>query len=316
MRIRCTHVCESLPPQWLSPHSSFCLQALSESAPQQRAVRVSLQEHHPSWLLASTRRSPPRCVASRRVSGGKYALPADVTRLTLVIPAYNEAALLPRSLDTVDVARSRYAGGAAAIEVVVADNGSTDQTAAIAEARGCRVARVEKRMIGASRNGGAALASAPVICFVDADMQVHPDTFNAIAAAMADPRIVGGATGVTMERWSAGIAFTYAMLVPVVWLTRMDTGVVFCRRDDFVRVGGYSEARYFAEDVDFLWKLMRLGWSRRQRLTRLRPVKAVASVRKFDRYGDWHYLTMMPMLVLGTLRARFGQSPGAPVLVR
>lgn len=225
-------------------------------------------------------------------------------RLSLVIPAYNEAALLPRLLDTVDVARSRYAGGAGAIEVIVADNGSTDQTAAIAEARGCRVAPVAKRMIGASRNGGAALATAPIICFVDADMQLHPDTFNAIAAAIAQAHIVGGATGVTMERWSAGIALTYAMLVPFVWLTRMDTGVVFCRREDFTRVGGYSEQRHFAEDVDFLWKLTRLGWSRGQRLTRLRPVKAVASVRKFDRYGDWHYLTMMPMLLLGTIRAR------------
>ena len=224
--------------------------------------------------------------------------------LSLVIPAYNEARLLPRLLDTVDIARSRYVGGAAAIEVVVADNGSTDQTAAIAEARGCRVARVAKRMIGASRNGGAALATAPVLCFVDADMQLHPDTFNAIETAMAQRHILGGATGVTMERWSAGIAATYAMLIPFVWLTRMDTGVVFCRRDDFVRVGGYDESRHFAEDVDFLWQLTRLGWSRGQRLTRLRPVKAAASVRKFDRYGDWHYFTMMPALLADTIRAR------------
>ena len=227
-----------------------------------------------------------------------------MTRFSLVIPAYNEAALLPRLLDTIDAARAHYGGGTDAIEVIVADNGSTDETAAIAERRGCRVARVDRRMIGASRNGGAALATAPVICFVDADMQVHPDTFNAIATAMADPRIVGGATGVTMERWSVGIAFTYAMLLPMVWLTRMDTGVVFCRREDFTRVGGYNETRHFAEDVDFLWKLTRLGWSRGQRLTRLRPTKAIASVRKFDRYGDWHYFTMMPALLAGTISAR------------
>ena len=211
---------------------------------------------------------------------------------------------MPRLLDTVDAARARFRGGPDTIEVIVADNSSTDATAAIARERGCRVARVAKRMIGASRNGGAALATAPLLCFVDADMQLHPDTFNAIETAMAQPHFLGGATGVTMERWSAGIAATYAMLIPLVWLTRMDTGVVFCRRDDFVRVSGYDESRHFAEDVDFLWKLTRLGWSRGQRLTRLRQVKAVASARKFDRYGDWHYLTMMPMLLIGTLRPR------------
>ena len=232
-------------------------------------------------------------------------------RISLVIPAFNEAALLPRLLDTVDTARARFGHGPDAVEVVVADNSSTDETANIAAARGCRVASVNKRMIAAARNGGAALATAPILCFTDADMQIHPESFNAIERALADPGIVGGATGVTMERWSAGIAATYALLVPFVWLTRMDSGVVFCRRADFERVGGYDESRHFAEDVEFLWKLTRLGWSRRQRLTRLRPFKAVASTRKFDKHGDWHYFTMMPMLAASTLRRGYGGSAAA-----
>ena len=232
-------------------------------------------------------------------------------QISLVIPAYNEANLLPRLLDSVDAARDRYAGGRDAIEVIAADNSSTDGTAAVARARGCLVATVTTRKIGAARNGGAALASAPILCFCDADMQIHPDTFNAIAAAIADQGIVGGATGVTMERWSAGIALTFAMILPLVWLTGMDTGVVFMRRADFTRAGGYSEERHFAEDVDFLWKLIRLGRSRGQRLRRLRTVKAVASTRKFDRYGDWHYFWMMPRLALGTIVPRASDHPTA-----
>ena len=220
--------------------------------------------------------------------------------ISLVIPAYNEQALLPRLLDTIDAARDRFAGGREQIQVIVADNDSTDDTAAIARRRGCLVATVHKRVIGASRNGGAALATAPIVCFVDADMQIHPDTFNAIAGAMADPRFVGGATGVKMERMSPGIAITFGVALVMIWTTGMDTGVVFCRREDFTRVGGYSEHRHYAEDIDFLWKLIRLGRTRRQRLTRLRPVKAIASTRKFDRYGDWHYFTMAPLL-RGTL---------------
>lgn len=231
--------------------------------------------------------------------------------ISLVIPAYNEAQLLPRLLDSIDAARDRFTGGRDAIEVIVADNASTDGTAVIARRRGCLVAAVTTRKIGAARNGGAALAGAPILCFCDADMQIHPDTFNAIAAAIADPGVVGGATGVTMERWSLGIALTFAMILPLVWITGMDTGVVFMRREDFTRAGGYSEERHFAEDVDFLWKLIRLGRSRGRRLRRLRTVKAIASTRKFDRYGDWHYFWMMPRLALGTFVPRASDHPTA-----
>jgi glycosyltransferase involved in cell wall biosynthesis len=231
--------------------------------------------------------------------------------ISIVIPAYNEAWLLPRLLDTIDAARDRFAGGRDAVEVIVADNGSTDDTAAIARARGCVVAPVTNRMIAAARNGGAAVATAPILCFVDADMQIHPDTFNAIDQTMADARFVGGATGVTMERWSMGIALTYSLILPLVWLTNMDTGVVFMRREDFRRTGGYPEGRHYAEDIAFLYKLIRLGRSRGQRMTRLRAFKSIASVRKFDRYGDWHYFWLMPMLTLGTIRPRHSGSPKA-----
>jgi len=223
-------------------------------------------------------------------------------RQTLVIPAHNEEALLPRLLDTVDVARAGYSFGAGAIEVIVADNASTDRTAEIAAARGCRVVSVVTRAIAAARNGGAAHATSPILAFVDADMQIHPETFNGIERALADKDIVGGATGVTLERWSLGLIATYAMIIPIVLITGMDAGVVFCRRSDFLEVGGYDERRPVAEDIAFLWALKRLGRSRRQRLTRLRSVKAIASTRKFDRHGDWHYFRGMARLAVTRLR--------------
>jgi glycosyltransferase involved in cell wall biosynthesis len=211
-----------------------------------------------------------------------------VIRHSLVIPAYNEARLLPRLLDSVDAARRRYAGS---VQVIVADNASTDATAAIASARGCEVAHVEIRRIAAARNGGARLARGDSVCFIDADSSIHPETFNAIDAALARADVVGGATGVYPERWSLGIFATWMVMMPVVYATGMDTGVVFCRRSDFEALGGYDEERELAEDVAFMWALKRLGARRGQKLARLTQVKAMASMRKFDRHGDWHYFT-------------------------
>ena len=223
-------------------------------------------------------------------------------RFSLVIPAYNEEAYLPRLLDTVDAARAAYPGGADAIEVIVADNASTDRTGAIAEARGCRVAHVAKRVIGAARNGGARLARGEILCFVDADMRMHPLTFNEIDRALQRPRVAAGATVAFPERWSPGLAVTVAMLMPLVMLLRMDTGVVFCRREDFDACGGYREDRLFAEDVAFLAALWKRALPRGQHLTRVTRARAIASARKFDKFGDWHYFRLAWEAALSLVR--------------
>jgi glycosyltransferase involved in cell wall biosynthesis len=162
----------------------------------------------------------------------------------------------------------------------------------------------DRRVIAAVRNTGARYARGHVLVFVDADNIMHPETFNAIERSLSTGRIVAGATGVKMQRMSPGIAITYILMVPIVWLTRMDTGVVFCRREDFEAIGGYNEDLLFAEDVQLLWDLMRLGRKRDQKLSRITSARAIFSTRKFDRHGDWHYLWMVLRILYGWLFSR------------
>ena len=219
----------------------------------------------------------------------------DTPTLSLVIPAHDEERTLPRLLATVAEARRVYADHGGRLETIVADDASADGTARVAADHRCLVASLDVRNIGAARNGGAILAQGQFVAFVDADSRVHPRTFVVVDELLRSPRVVGGSSGVTMERWSVGIAVTWAMMIPLVWLTGFDTGVVFCRRADFAALGGYDTRKRVAEDVDFLWRLWRLGRSRGQRLVRARGIKAVASARKFDDHGEWHYFGMVPL---------------------
>lgn len=237
----------------------------------------------------------------------------EAPAISLVIPAHNEEDYLPRLLESVARARARYRDGAGTIEVILADNQSTDRTASLAEARGCRIVSVAKRTISAARNGGAAAAHGGILAFVDADSQIDVETFNEISRVMGDATVIGGTSGVRFERLSAGIVATHAMLALVGavvggWRSlrglHLDTGVVFCRRRDFEAIGGYREDLLFAEDVRFLLDLRRLAKTRGQRIVRGTRAKALFSTRKFDRYGDWHYFTMPLRLAWSALRGR------------
>lgn len=221
------------------------------------------------------------------------ATPSGVPRISLVIPAYNEKAYLPRLLDSVDAARRAYQSGPDAVEVIVADNVSTDTTAAIAAERGCVVARVEKRDIGAVRNGGVAVARAGILAFVDADIPIHPDSFNVIEKTLANPGIVAGATGDRWERMSFAIWITDFLTFPLARMGHFERGIVFCRRADFDAIGGFSEEKLFGEDIKFVRDLCAHGRRNGRKFARPRGARGVRSTRKMDKFGDWHLLKII-----------------------
>jgi len=214
-------------------------------------------------------------------------------RFSVVIPAYNEEKYLPRLLASIETARANYSGGPEQVEVIVADNDSTDATAPVATAHGARVVHVALRRIAAVRNGGARVARGEILCFIDADSAIDPQTFNAIDHVMNTGQYVWGVTGARMERTSFALLLTYWVCMMIVLISGLDIGLSFCRREDFESVGGYDESRLYAEDVLLPLALRRLGRERGQRLVRLPQVKALASTRKFDQFGDWHYFGML-----------------------
>lgn len=100
--------------------------------------------------------------------------------ISVIIPAYNAAPTLAEAVE------SCLAQEGIDLEVVVVDDGSTDQTAEVARGFGGRV-RLESgpnRGANAARNRGIALAKGPLVQFLDADDLLLPDKLNRQAAVL------------------------------------------------------------------------------------------------------------------------------------
>ncbi len=87
------------------------------------------------------------------------------------------------------------------------------------------------------------MACGDVLAFVDADSRIHPQTFNAVERAIADPRTAAGATGVQRDRMSLGIAVTYAVVTLAYSLALLALAANLDCRSDKPRSPMDSEAR-------------------------------------------------------------------------
>ncbi|MBC8162849.1 MAG: glycosyltransferase family 2 protein [Roseiflexaceae bacterium] len=102
-------------------------------------------------------------------------------RIGVIIPAYNEAASLPRVL--ADIPRQHVD------EIIVVDNASTDDTAEVARANGARVVREERLGYGyACAAGVAALGPVDVVVQMDADYSDQPAELPLLLQPLIDNR--------------------------------------------------------------------------------------------------------------------------------
>jgi len=105
--------------------------------------------------------------------------------IDVVLPCLNEAGALPWVL-------SRMPNG---FRPIVADNGSTDSSAAIATAYGARVVPVPQRGFGAACHAGLLAATSDIVCVMDADASFDPGDLPLVA----DP-VATGATDLMLGR--------------------------------------------------------------------------------------------------------------------
>lgn len=182
--------------------------------------------------------------------------------ISVIVPAMNAEATLSACLD----ALGNQDGTAPPFEVIVVDDGSTDDTPSIAEAAGVRVERISHTGAAAARNRGVQVARAPLLLFTDADCIPSPDWVSRLSAPFADPS-VAGARGVYRTRQSALVARfvqleyedKYRLLRPLQAIDFVDTYSAAYRKDVFLQSGGFDPSLRFDEDQEFSFRLANQG---------------------------------------------------------
>lgn len=210
--------------------------------------------------------------------------------LSFVVPAYNEERYLPATLAAIH-ASAREVG--IDYEVVVADDGSTDATARIAEGSGARVVHVEHRQISKTRNSGARSARGERLVFVDADTHINAPLLKATIAAL-DCGAVGGGARPDFTPEAPGWAHRLIRsVVGFMAFFRWSAGCfIFVRRDAFEAVGGFDERHFAGEEI-----MLSMAMKRQGEFVILRE-GLLTSPRKLMGRGPWETLWLATRLLV------------------
>jgi GT2 family glycosyltransferase len=184
------------------------------------------------------------------------------TSISVIIPAYNAEATLGRCLAALsDQTRSPD-------EIIVVDDGSTDGTADVASRYAVRVIDQANAGPAAARNAGAQAARGDLLLFTDADCAPAPDWVERMAAAFADPTVVG-AKGVYRTTQVEPVARfvqieyedKYDRMRGQERVDFIDTYSAGYRRDLFLQAGGFDTTFPTAsvEDQEFSFRLAQAG---------------------------------------------------------
>ncbi len=207
-------------------------------------------------------------------------------RVSVVIPAFNEAKLLPATLAAVRTAAEAFAARGWTWECVVCDNNSTDATAALARAAGATVVFEPVNQIGRARDAGARAATGDWLVFIDADSTPSAPLFAAIAEQIAGGRALGGGSTVELEPGTP----RYARFVCGGWnlwsrLAGWAAGsCVWVEASAFREVGGFGTEYYAGEEVFLSRRLKAVARRRGRRFVILAAHPLRTSSRKLKLY--------------------------------
>jgi len=213
-------------------------------------------------------------------------------RVSVIIPAYNEEAMIGRALES--LGKQDYEGS---VEIIVVDNNSTDGTAAAARARGVRVVRENRKGYIYALIRGFECASGDILFTTDADTMVPQNWISTLVRAFEeDAQVVAAGGGIEFydANWKGSlfagcilpVALSYDRLCfsyPHLWGANMAV-----RRSAFFKAGGWTGKFNLHADADLSRRMAQVG-----KVKMLNSLKVSTSARRFN-----HHL-LINLLVYG-----------------
>jgi glycosyltransferase involved in cell wall biosynthesis len=226
----------------------------------------------------------------------KSETPLAMTILySVIIPAYNEAAWLAKSLPALAAA---MATTDAAGEVIVVDNNSSDRTAAVAAGHGVRVVFEPHNQISRARNAGARAACGRYLVFLDADTTMSAELLHSLIASLSGGGCCGGGA---LVRFDATLPI-YARWILRLWnrlAVRRQWAAgcfIFCLREGYEGIGGFNERLFASEEIWFSKRLREWGTDKGLEFTILAAPPIVTSARKMQDHPLRNFLAFCFML--------------------
>lgn len=184
----------------------------------------------------------------------------DKPSISIIIPAYNESSKIACCLTSI----KENLPNNAKVEIIVVDNGSTDDTYSIAKSfEGVRVLSLAEGNVGAVRNYGAKHSNASVLSFIDADCLITKGWIERAIALCRESSntIFGGGCKLPSE----------AVWVEKYWLLEnvgeptlpkhLVGASLTAPRSLFNELGGFEETLTSGEDTDFSQRALGFGWT-------------------------------------------------------
>jgi lipopolysaccharide/colanic/teichoic acid biosynthesis glycosyltransferase/GT2 family glycosyltransferase len=207
-----------------------------------------------------------------------------VEKVSVIIPAYNSEATIARCL--AGLQNQSHEGP---YEIIVVDDGSTDDTARKAQAAGVTVISIPRSRPAAARNTGIHRASGDLICFTDADCTPNPDWIRHIIAPFSDETTVACKGVYSTSQTELVARFVqleyedkYDLLRTQENIDFIDTYSAAYRREVLLGNGGFDEWFQYLEDQELSFRLAAQGYRM--------VFQELAVVEHIHSAGVWPYL--------------------------